>query len=154
MELWREKATEDCWLHTHLPHLLLDQEEDKRDMNELDLSHIVLKMKTKYLPKHTSLLSLLATMTHKLWSAVLYDHVCLATGPKLHLIGSIFVQEKKRQGFWCYKFSDTDFLTYIWHITRDKWTINTGTWDWNCQNMFFIFISYAETLRLKLTGPR
>ena len=44
----RNGATEDCWLHTHLPHLLLDQEDKEGEMNELELSHIVLEMKTKF----------------------------------------------------------------------------------------------------------
>ena len=42
----RNEATEDYWLHTLLSHLLLDQEEDEGEMNELDLCHIVLEMKT------------------------------------------------------------------------------------------------------------
>ena len=36
MELQRDT---DCWLQTHLPHLLLDQEEDEGEINELDHRH-------------------------------------------------------------------------------------------------------------------
>ena len=34
----------------HLPDMLLDQEKNKGEINELDLNHIVLEMKTKFLP--------------------------------------------------------------------------------------------------------